>query len=77
MPKPKRPQHRKDEPLHEYVDRVTDYILATNPDRQTLRDLLHDISVESYIAGHHAAEEIFAKYATYPKRQSFCKPPAG
>ena len=64
MPKPRRPQHRKDEPLHAYVDRVCDYIIATNPDRETLHDLLHGVSVESYIEGHHAAEEIIKKHQT-------------
>jgi hypothetical protein len=77
MPKPRRPQHRKDEPLHAYVDRVCDFIIATQPNREELKELLHGVSVESYIAGHHAAEEIFAKYATQPKREFFCKPPAG
>jgi hypothetical protein len=64
MPKPRRPQHRKDEPLHAYVDRVCDYIIATQPNREELKELLHGVSSEAYIRGSNAAWEIFKKHQT-------------
>ena len=63
MPKHQKPQHRKDEPLHAYVDRVTDYILATHPDRETLRELLQGISVQSYIEGSNAYQKVMLRCA--------------
>ena len=63
MPKHQKPQYRKDEPLHAYVDRVTDYILATHPDRETLRELLSRLSVQSYIEGSNAYQKVMLKCA--------------
>lgn len=50
-------QRRKDEPLHKWLDRATEDILCHCADmnnyRPVLRDILGEISKESYIDGVH------------------------
>lgn len=59
-------QRRKDEPLHKWLDRVTEDILFHCSDmdnyRPVLRDILGEISKESYIEGVHTEQKIEKKY---------------
>lgn len=59
-------QRRKDEPLHKWLDRVTEDILFHCSDmdnyRHVLRDILGEISKESYIEGVHTEQKIEKKY---------------
>ena len=59
-------QRRKDEPLHKWLDRVTEDILFHCSDmdnyRPVLRDILGEISKKSYIEGVHTEQEIEKKY---------------
>lgn len=59
-------RRRKDEPLYKWLDRVTEYILSIciNMDhyRQELRDILGEISKESYIEGVHTEQKLEKKY---------------
>ena len=59
-------QRRKGEPLHKWLDRMTEEILLQCSDwdnyRPKLRDMLGEISKESYIAGAKAEQELENKY---------------
>ena len=58
-------QRQKDEPLHKWLDRVTEDILCHCTDmnnyRPVLRDILGKISKESYIEGVHTEQELEKK----------------
>ena len=57
----------KDEPLHEWLDRVTEDILFHCSDwnnyRPELRNILGEISKQSYIEGVHTEQELEKKYS--------------
>lgn len=60
------PQRRKGEPLHRWLDRMTEEILLQRSDwdnyRPKLRDMLGEISKESYIEGLKTERELEKKY---------------
>ena len=63
----KRSLHRrKDEPLHKWLDRITEEILLQCSDwdnyRPKLRDMLGEISKESYIEGVKTEQKLEKKY---------------
>ena len=59
-------QRRKGEPLHKWLDRMTEEILLQCSDwnnyRPILRDMLGEISKESYIEGVITEQELEKKY---------------
>ena len=59
-------QRRKDEPLHKWLDRMTEEILLQCSDwdnyRPKLRDILGEISKESYIEGVKTEQKLEKKY---------------
>lgn len=59
-------QRRKGEPLHKWLDRMTEEILLQCSDwnnyRPILRDMLGEISKESYIEGVKTEQELEKKY---------------
>ena len=59
-------QRRKDEPLHKWLDRVTEDILCHCTDmenyRPILRDILGEVSKNSYISGVQTEQELEKKY---------------
>lgn len=59
-------QRKKNEPLHKWLDRVTEDILFHCADmnnyRPVLRNILGEISKESYIEGVNTEQEIKKKY---------------
>ena len=59
-------QRRKDEPLHKWLDRMTEEILLQCSDwenyRPKLRDMLGEISKESYIEGVKTEQKLEKKY---------------
>ena len=59
-------QRRKDEPLHKWLDRMTEEILLQCSDwdnyRPKLRDMLEEISKESHIEGVKTEQELEKKY---------------
>ena len=59
-------QRRKDEPLHKWLDRITEEILLQCSDwdnyRPKLRDMLGEISKESYIEGVKTEQKLEKKY---------------
>jgi hypothetical protein len=59
-------QRRKDEPLHKWLDRMTEEILYQCCDwdnyRPILRDMLGEISKESYIEGVKTEQKLEKKY---------------
>lgn len=59
-------QRRKEEPLHKWLDRVTEDILFHCTDRDNyrpvLRDILGEISRDSYIKGVNTEQELEKKY---------------
>ena len=59
-------QRRKDEPLHKWLDRMTEEILLQCSDwdnyRPQLRDMLGEISKESYIEGVKTEQKLEKKY---------------
>ena len=59
-------KRRKDEPLHKWLDRMTEEILLQCSDwdnyRPKLRDMLGEISKESYIEGVKTEQKLEKKY---------------
>lgn len=59
-------QRKKEEPLHKWLDRVTEDILFHCGDwdnyRPELRDILGEISKESYIEGVQTERKLEKKY---------------
>lgn len=62
----RRLRRRKDEPLCKWLDRITEEILLQCSDwdnyRPILREMLGEISKESYIEGVNAERELEKKY---------------
>lgn len=67
----KKPKHRNDEPIYEYVSRLTDYIYENQLSRNQIHDVLHGLAVESYIAGSNmsinTAKKLTDKLDNYGK----------
>lgn len=51
-------KHRKDENLSQWMDRLTEYYNTHVLTKKVLRDLLQEVSVQSYIEGSVAMESI-------------------
>lgn len=47
-------KHRKDENLSQWMDRLTEYYNTHVLTKKVLRDLLQEVSVQSYIEGSNA-----------------------
>lgn len=54
-------QLKKDERLYEWIDRIVKYYETRNIDSKTLRDILHDVSVHSYVHGTRDAQEVLSR----------------
>ena len=51
-------KHRKDEPLCKWCDRIAAYYDTHNVDTKTFREIIGDVSIQSYIVGGKSMQEI-------------------
>jgi len=51
------PKKRKDETLHEWTSRLAEDVPIRKLDDENLKELLHEISIQSYIQGSNAMSE--------------------
>ena len=55
---------QKNETLAQYCDRMS--IVCEGKNAKEIRDILHEVSVASYIKGSQTAEELYRKFGTKP-----------
>lgn len=55
---------QKNETLAQYCDRMA--IVCEGKNAKEIRDILHEVSVASYIKGSNTTEEIYRKFAAKP-----------
>lgn len=54
-------KHDFKEPLHAWIDRIIPYYVNRPIDVEELKDLLHEVSVISYIHGSNDAQKAFIR----------------
>lgn len=52
------PRKRKDEGLHEWISRLVNDVPIRKLDDEDLKELLHEVSIQSYIVGSNAMSEV-------------------
>lgn len=55
-------KHRKDENLSQWIDRISAYYDTHEVTTKEMRDILHEVSVQSYIEGSNAATSMMNNF---------------